>query len=99
MTTPKRYDLKQVIEQEKGKAEGIEIAVGRKTITVPPPILWPDAAISAFADNDFLTAAQALLGDDYEAFVGAGGTALLLFNILKDHQGVSPGESPASTDS
>jgi hypothetical protein len=97
--TPKRYDLKQVIERELEKADGIEITAGRKTFRIPPPTLWPDVALVAAAAEDLPTATRALLGKDYDAFVEAGGNSALLFTILAEAHGATPGESSASTDS
>lgn len=97
--TPKRYDLKQVIERELEKTESVEIVAGRKTFSVPVPALWPDAALTAAASEDLITAARLLLGKDYDAFVEAGGTAVILFTILAEAHGVTPGESSASTGS
>lgn len=99
MTTPKRYDLKQVIERELEKSEPVEIAAGRKTFHIPPPALWPDALLVAAANDDLVTVTQELLGKDYEAFTAAGGNSVLLFTVLKEAYGVSVGESSASTGS
>jgi len=81
---PKKYDLAEIIKAELEKAEPLEIVIGDKTITVLPPILWPDRV---FEVND-PASMRILLGDEnYEAYVAAGGTASLFFQrILPDSQ-------------
>jgi hypothetical protein len=80
---PKRYDLKQVIKDELGKRAPIIIKADDVEITVPPAILWPDEVFIV----DDVAGAKILLGDNYDAFVAAGGTAPLLFSILAEANG------------
>jgi hypothetical protein len=91
----KTFDLAAVIASELAKSKPLEIVAGDKTFTFPPPVLWPD---EVFEVND-IDSMRLLLGDDYEAFVAAGGTAKLFFGvILPEWQGATLPESPASTD-
>ena len=85
----KPYNLAEIIKAEREKHGQIEIALGGgKSVHVDPPVLWPDEAYEV----PDVEAAKLLLGDDYAAFVDAGGTAALLFRVVKDHQGASLGE-------
>ena len=95
---PRRsFDLAKVIESELVKTQPMEIVIGDKTITCPPPILWPD---TVFTTPD-VESLHILLGDEnYEAYVAAGGTTRLFFQrIVPDWQGATVPESQASTDS
>lgn len=83
MSKPKTYDPTEIIEAEKTKVSPLQISVGDRTITLLPPILWPDKVYRV--DDD--TAMQIILGDGYDAFVEAGGTTRLLFQkIVPDWQ-------------
>jgi|GEM_PF-5228886 len=87
--TAKQYDLQAVIESENKKNPPIEITAGKKTFLVPPMILWSDAAFEAAKAEDVVGAAKMVLGKDYDAFTAAGGTAALLFIIVKQSQRAS----------
>lgn len=91
----KRYDLAKIIASELAKTKPITITAGERTITVKPPVLWPD---EVFAVDD-VASAKILMGEDYDAYVDAGGTARLFFGVIvPDWQGATVPESPASTD-
>lgn len=92
----KSYDLAAFTENTRKKYPPIPINLtGGKTIYVPPAQLWSDEAIE-YGDKEPVKFAQALLGDDYQAFVDAGGSAMLLNAILADFNGADTGESAAS---
>lgn len=86
---PKRYDLAEVIREELQKTKPVIITAGTETFEIPPPVLWPDAA---FEVSDVESARLILGADQYEAFVKAGGTAALLFAIVKKANGADLGE-------
>lgn len=71
------------------------------TVRVDPPELWPDEAQKLGRAGDDEGAAVALLGgqDQYDEFVAGGGTAMLLWSIVKDVHGLNAGESGASSSS
>jgi hypothetical protein len=101
----KVYDLAKIIESELGKAKPIHITAGEQTFEVPPPVMWPDSVLVAAGkaeQNDpagVVEMAHGLLGDRYDDWVAAGGTAMLLFTIMREHMGAGIPESKASTDS
>lgn len=91
----KRYQLSQVVAELREDRPGIEIeADGGAVFRVPPPELWPDLAIDK-ASSDPIAAARVLLGDQYNEFTEAGGSAALLFHIIGQEVGTL-GESSAS---
>jgi len=91
----KVYDLAKIIDRERSKAAPIVISFGKDSVEIDPPVLWPDEVYD-LADVD---SARVLLGDKYEAFCEAGGTAALLFTvIIPEATGATMGESEASTD-
>jgi hypothetical protein len=92
---PKTYDLAAIIKAEKDANPGLVIKAGVKEFTLPPSPLWPDAVYEV----PNIDGAKILLGDQYDAFCEAGGTAALLFRIYAIHNGASLPESEASTDS
>lgn len=65
---------------------------------VDPSVLWPDEAMALLAANDIVGAARAIIGDRYDAFIAAGGSAAILAAIIEEHAGGTLGESPASSD-
>lgn len=79
------YDLAEIIEAERGRNHAIEIIAGDVTLSIDPPILWPDKVFEVSDQRG----ARILLGDQYDAFVAAGGTARLLFDIVKRSQGAT----------
>lgn len=92
----KRYRLSQVVQEVRDTKPGFEIeGEGGALFTVPPPELWPDTVLE-LANSEPLTAAQIVLGDQYQAYREAGGSAALLFHIVSMETGVPLGESAAS---
>lgn len=87
---------------------GIEILADGRVFVIPPIQCMTDEQFQQFQKarkdgGDLVAQARSML-DDYDAFVAAGGTALLLLSIVADHvrkvtavQGVEPGESLASS--
>lgn len=70
-----------------------------QVFTIDPPELWPDESGELAKANDIVAVSRALLGDCYDAFIEAGGTATLIMAIIKDEHGLDAGESPASSSS
>jgi hypothetical protein len=93
---PKTYDLAAIIKAEKDGGPAFVLTLGKKEFPIPPASLWPDD-VFRIPDVD---AAAIILGDRYEEYCEAGGTAALLFRVNKMHNGgASLPESEASTDS
>jgi hypothetical protein len=96
----KKYNLAEIIEREGKKKPLLSMDIGDgKSITIPQRALWPDAALTAAQNEDIVAAARALAGDNYDAFLEAGGTAVLLWEAITDSLGADNPESKASTDS
>jgi hypothetical protein len=81
------------LEPEEGQHEGYQ----ERTVEVPPAQLWSDD-ISVAAQYNPVQAARQLLGDaNYEHWRYAGGTAGILFEIIREVGGAaSVGESSGS---
>lgn len=104
MADPIPFDLdsfKAEIRRDKSRP----IITGGKTFWLQPPELLTDeqyAAIQASDDADLVGQARVMI-DDYDGFVAAGGSAMLLVQIVKkldaERTGGDLGESEASTDS
>lgn len=58
----------------------------------PPPELWPDEFTRTRKDMAPEEQARALLGEQFDAFIAAGGTIMLALSIVGDHHGASAGE-------
>ncbi|GIG61121.1 hypothetical protein Lfu02_54930 [Longispora fulva] len=97
----KRYKLEQIREakQVNGSAT-IPFEVGGLDFDLPAPGFWPDAAHLAAKEGNSIGLAKALLGEQHELFIEAGGQSddvvLLMAQWSEDEQGVSLGESSAS---
>jgi hypothetical protein len=89
MGAKQTYDLAKVIEAERKTAPVIEIVAGEEKFTIDAPTLWPDTAFEAAAQERLVDAARILLGERYDAFVAAGGSAAILFMIVKESQRAS----------
>lgn len=76
--------------QEKLRDErSIVIDLGDDSITVPPPILWPDALDGETVEGLY----HRIVGDEqWEQWTAAGGTAAMLDKIISDHMGAPAGE-------
>jgi hypothetical protein len=99
------------LEQFRQKLEAeslLRIDAGGKMFNVRTPELLTDEEYETLivnGDGDLVAQARAMV-DDYDGFVAAGGSALLLAAILKEHaaevaeaQGVTAGESGPSSGS
>lgn len=93
--TKKPYKLSTVVSElaEKHPDIPIEYADG-KTVMVCPPQRWTDDVLAAGSDN--VKAAKLLIGDQYDAFVKAGGSASILMAIIQEDAKENLGESSAS---
>ena len=90
-----KFVLSKVVAEAAKKHPDIQIEITDKlTVAIPPPQRWNDDLIDIAADAVALT--KKLLGDKYQPFVAAGGSAMLLLEIIKESSGVSLGESSAS---
>lgn len=87
--------------KERKRAEGgVEVEADDGTVfVVDPPELWSDEVLELSQAGDNFAAARGLLGDQYEAFTAAGGSAATLLGILKEAKGLDVGESQASSSS
>lgn len=90
----KRHVVLSDFKARKEQEGAIDIETDSGVFTILPPELWPDAALDP--DADPITGARALLGDRYDDFVAAGGSAAIISAIVTDEHGLSMGESPAS---
>jgi hypothetical protein len=89
-------------------ADAIPLEAGGRTFIIRPPELLSDdeyAQLQA-ADEADITAQARIMVDDYDGFVAAGGSAMLLGRIIGDAerekeatQGKSSGESEGSSGS
>lgn len=66
-----------------------------KTVVLPPLERLTDEQVTASTTNQ-VVAARLILGDDYDHFTAAGGSANLLFQILQENSGATAGESESS---
>lgn len=105
-----KYYLNREIEKTRAKHKPIQIqlpaleavegqhpALPERTVEVAPAQLWPDE-ISVAAQVNPVQAARLLLGEaEYDHWRYAGGTAGILFEIVRDAAGASStGESSGS---
>lgn len=89
-----KYKLADVVAEIAEKHPSIVIEAGEDVFEVAPPQLWSDEIIENGTDP--VAMARLLLGDRYGDFVAAGGSAIVLANILQRETGVGVGESSAS---
>lgn len=66
---------------------------------IPPAVLWTEEQIMAARTGDAILQAKALFGDQYDAFCAAGGTPVMVDELIKDEWGLRPPESSASSTS
>ena len=94
-----RIKLSEFRERKSEGAVEIELDDG-KTVTVPPPELWPDDVITKAAANDIVGASRGLLGPEaWDEFTAAGGTATMVLAMVMEAHGISLGEFLASSTS
>ena len=90
-----RFVLATVVSESIQKHPDIEVEMpGGEVASFPPPQRWSDEYVNAAGDA--VKIARLLLGDKYEAFTAAGGSAMILLDIIKEASGVSLGESSTS---
>lgn len=82
------YDIDAIRERELGKGSPFPpVSVGGQEFTILPSSLWSDAAFTVEQTGDVVAAAKAMLGDSYDGYVAAGGTAALLMLVVAEMQG------------
>lgn len=97
---PSRVDLDDY-KAKKAEEGSIEIKTSAGVFTIPPPELWDDEVGAAARANDDIGAATVLLGgpERYAEFVKAGGSATVVWSIIKDEKGATLPESSGSSTS
>jgi hypothetical protein len=102
---PRRVVLQDYRDtKEREGATDVELPDGT-TVRIPPPVLWPEevASLQAGDHADMVRGCQLILGQEqWDRFVGAGGTSVMLMGIIDDTlkaEGLAVGESSASTGS
>lgn len=87
----KRYKLSEVrVTAEQKRDSSVEFEFGGKEFSFPAPGFWPDEVYEAVKTESTVVMAQALLGDQYEAFRAVGGRAddiALLMEAYAEDQG------------
>jgi hypothetical protein len=94
-------DLAEFVTAARADRPGFAINLGDgvEQLHVPDPVLWPDDALT-WAEKDPVRAGRAIVGaDEYERFAAAGGTAAVLWRIIRRQTQASPGESKPSAAS
>lgn len=100
----KKYNVSAVVAEARLKKPAI-ILTGlprdsEAEFRVDPPELWPDEVQDLAAAGKATEVTKFLLGDQYEAFIDAGGSNAILNLVLTEHRGsMLLGESSASSDS
>lgn len=79
--------------------EGVPFTLHGERFICPAPSGWPDEAFDAAQNDDPVATVRAILGDDYQRFVAAGGTALTFQRITAKLHGAELGESSGSSSS
>jgi len=103
----KRFRLAEIRQTHAEKNGGDEILIEAPDggeFTIPAPGFWPDEATALLGQNRDVALATILLGgpERYTQYKNAGGRAQDVALILAAHaedQGVTEGESGASSDS
>ena len=104
----KRYNLKSEIQRVKAKHPPFElqlpaidggeagVSYEEKIVLIPAAQTLSDDLATLTATNP-VRAAVLILGGDYEHYTAAGGSAMLLVEMIRDYAGAATtGESPAS---
>ncbi|MFF7588629.1 hypothetical protein ACFZCK_14195 [Kitasatospora purpeofusca] len=90
------YSLDELRVRQAGTvAADIPFTLGPNTFHIPTPERWPDAVLLAGKDADVVAMGKALLGDQYEPFIAAGGRSLdlpLILDAYATEQGATLGE-------
>jgi len=96
------------LKQSIADADAIPVEAGGRTFIIRPPHLLSDEEYQRLVDTDDtdMVSQARIMIDDYDGFTAAGGSALLVAEIVsraaaaaKDEQGVTPGESEGSSGS
>lgn len=85
MTTAKnkKYRLAQVVAEAKDKHPEVDLEIAEgKTVTILPPQLWDEATLAVADDAVAIT--KKLLGDNYDAYIKAGGTVGIFAEFVGD---------------
>ena len=82
------------------RAQAKPFKLGGETFELPAPTGWPDEVLQAANDDDVIGAARLVLGtDNYDRFLAAGGSALLLQDLVAKLHKAQLGESVGSSSS
>jgi hypothetical protein len=95
----KKINLADFVERRR-KVASIDVDLGAPhgIVHVPPLELWPDNAWDIAATGDTRAAVNLILGDEPgERFTAAGGNWRMLPALVRETQGVEPGELEASS--
>jgi hypothetical protein len=91
------FVLADAIAEKRGDHPPIRVDLGSgQPLLIDPIELWPDEVVNLVTAERPVDAVRTLLGTDYERFTAAGGTAVLLLEMLQKGGGLSVGESAAS---
>lgn len=105
MAPPKKRHVHRVkltdFKAKKADEGAVEIEADDGEIyRIDAPEVWSDEIAELAQSEDQVAVARALIGEDrYDAFVAAGGTAMLVMAIVSEAHGIQPGESSASSRS
>lgn len=92
----KRYRLSEVVAEVREEHPPIEIETDDgQVFEVPPPELWPDEVVE-LATTRPVDSARLVMGERYDQFIAAGGSAGLLSVIVQRESLTRMGESPGS---
>lgn len=95
-----RIKLADFIERTYADASTVIELPDGTTVTMPPGDLWPDAAFTAAREGNIRDCVILTLGEpEYERFCQAGGNWRILNAIIAEQQGLTAGESSASSQS
>lgn len=92
-------NLADYVERRRA-ANTVDIELGDGTIIgVPPAELWSEEVFAILGEGDADKAMRLILGEEQTArFVAEGGNSRILNGIIKEAQGLTAGESEASSD-
>lgn len=95
------FDASGLLEEIKAQAKPFRVTKNGEVFWLPSPTAWPDAAFkAAFSDDDPVSAAQLILGEEaYGRFAAEGGNSLFLQRMVAVLHGASLGEFMGSSSS
>lgn len=93
----KSYNVAEVVAEARLKCPEI-ILEGfpndpKAQFRLDPPELWDDEVNELAAEGKATDLSKKLLGDQYDAFIAAGGSNSIINLVLSKHNGVELGES------